>query len=65
MGEDDFTQTEAEVMAEALLREASDHLRPFASMPHHRPPLETLLLASIAASNLAIAKAQPKRRKTT
>ena len=58
----DWTQEECIQAAETTLDEASRRLTPFDGSKH---PIETLLLASIAASNLAIAKSQPKRRKTT
>lgn len=59
---EDWTYEDCEKMAGAMLATVSDRVNPFD--PH--TPVETLLLASIAASTLAISKKTkaPVRKKT-
>lgn len=49
---ENWTPDEAEQMAQTLLVEAADRIKPFDA----RESTDTILLASIAASTLAIAK---------
>ena len=49
---ENWTPDECEAVAQTLLAEASDRLQPFSAST----TIETLLLASIAASTLAVAK---------
>jgi hypothetical protein len=53
---EDWTHEDCEAMAATLLERASQRINPFSE----RESTDTLLLASIAASSLAVAKAQKK-----